>query len=154
MNPVQAAFVPPAPIPRTGPVGTLRLIRTIYRNPLELWGEPSYNEPWVSIDWSFAHTIIANDPGLIRHVLVDNAKNYKMAAVRQRILRPILRDGLLTAEGEVWRRSRKAMAPVFTPRHIHGFAESDAADNRGFRRSLRRSDRHHRCVARHDHADL
>ncbi len=120
----QAAFVPPAPVPRTGPVGTLQLIRTIYRNPLELWGEPSYNEPWVSIDWSFAHTIIANDPGLIRHVLVDNAKNYKMAAVRQRILRPILRDGLLTAEGDVWRRSRKAMAPVFTPRHIDGFAES------------------------------
>ncbi len=47
-----------------------------------------------------------------------------MAAVRQRILRPILRDGLLTAEGEVWRRSRKAMAPVFTPRHIHRFAEA------------------------------
>ena len=124
MDNVRTAFIPPAPIPRTGPVGTFQLIRTIYRNPLELWGEPSYNEPWVSIDWSFAHTIIANDPGLIRHVLVDNARNYKMAAVRQRILRPILRDGLLTAEGEVWKRSRKAMAPVFTPRHINGFAQS------------------------------
>ena len=55
-------------------------------------------------------------------MLVDNAKNYKMATVRQMILRPILRDGLLTAEGEVWKRSRKAMAPVFTPRHIFGFA--------------------------------
>ncbi len=30
---------------------------------------------------------------------------------------------LLTAEGEVWKRSRKAMAPVFTPRHITGFAD-------------------------------
>ena len=55
-------------------------------------------------------------------MLVDNAKNYKLATVRQKILRPILRDGLLTAEGTVWRRSRKAMAPVFTPRHIFGFA--------------------------------
>jgi len=124
MDTSRTAFIPPAPVPRTGPVGTLRLIRTIYRNPLELWGDPSYNEPWVSIDWSFAHTIVANDPGLIRHVLVDNAKNYKMAAVRQRILRPILKDGLLTAEGDVWRRSRRAMAPVFTPRHIDGFADT------------------------------
>jgi len=66
--------------------------------------------------------VVANDPALIRHVLVDNARNYKMATVRQKILRPILRDGLLTAEGEVWKRSRKAMAPVFTPRHIFGFA--------------------------------
>ncbi len=45
-----------------------------------------------------------------------------MSDIRQLILRPILRDGLLTAEGEVWKRSRKAVAPVFTPRHANGFA--------------------------------
>ncbi len=45
-----------------------------------------------------------------------------MSKVRRLILRPILRDGLLTAEGEVWKRSRKAIAPVFTPRHAKGFA--------------------------------
>jgi cytochrome P450 len=99
------------------------MMRIVYRNPLELWGEPSYNEPWISVTGIGGPLVIANDPGLIRHVLVDNAKNYKMATVRQKILRPILRDGLLTAEGEVWRRSRKAMAPVFTPRHIFGFAQ-------------------------------
>ncbi len=42
--------------------------------------------------------------------------------MRQLVLRPILRDGLLTAEGEVWKRSRKAVAPVFTPKHAQGFA--------------------------------
>jgi cytochrome P450 len=57
-------------------------------------------------------------------VLVDNAKNYRMATIRQLILRPILQDGLLTAEGDVWKRSRKAMAPVFTPRHIDGFSQT------------------------------
>ena len=67
-------------------------------------------------------TLIVNDPGLIRHVLVDNAANYRMSDIRQLILRPILRDGLLTAEGDVWKRSRKAVAPVFTPRHANGFA--------------------------------
>ena len=98
------------------------MIRIVYRNPLELWGEPSYNEPYISVTGIGGPLVIANDPALIRHVLVDNAKNYKMATVRQKILRPILRDGLLTAEGDVWKRSRKAMAPVFTPRHIFGFA--------------------------------
>lgn len=116
-------FVPPAPIPRTKPPSTLEMMRIVYRNPLELWGEPSYNEPWISVTGIGGPLVIANDPGLIRHVLVDNAKNYKMATVRQMILRPILRDGLLTAEGDVWKRSRKAMAPVFTPRHIFGFAK-------------------------------
>jgi cytochrome P450 len=117
-----APFLPPAPKPRTEPPSTLQMIRIVYRNPLELWGEPSYNEPWISVGGIGGPLLIANDPGLIRHVLVDNARNYKMARVRQKILRPILRDGLLTAEGEVWKRSRKAMAPVFTPRHIAGFA--------------------------------
>lgn len=123
MDSKPAPFVPPAPRPRTSPPSALEMMRIVYRNPLELWGEPSYNEPWVCIRGGIGGPlVVANDPALIRHVLVDNARNYKMATVRQKILRPILRDGLLTAEGEVWKRSRKAMAPVFTPRHIFGFA--------------------------------
>lgn len=118
-----APFVPPAPRPRTSPPSTLEMMRIVYRNPLELWGEPSYNEPYISVNGIGGPLVVANDPALIKHVLVDNARNYKMATVRQLILRPILRDGLLTAEGAVWKRSRKAMAPVFTPRHIHGFAQ-------------------------------
>jgi len=123
MDASPAPFVPPAPKPRTAPPSFLEMIRIVYRNPLELWGEPSYNEPWISVGGVGGPLVVANDPGLIRHILVDNVRNYKMSVVRQKILRPILRDGLLTAEGEVWRRSRKAMAPVFTPRHIFGFAK-------------------------------
>ena len=123
MDTTPSPFVPPAPKPRTSPPSFFEMIRIVYRNPLELWGEPTYNEPWISVGGVGGPLVIANDPGLIRHVLIDNARNYKLATVRQKILRPILRDGLLTAEGQVWKRSRKAMAPVFTPRHINGFAE-------------------------------
>ena len=122
MDTKPAPFVPPAPTPRTSPPSLLELIRVVYRNPLELWGEPSYTKPWVSVTGIGGPLVIANDPGLIRHVLVDNARNYRMSTVRQKILRPILRDGLLTAEGGVGRRSRRARAPVFAPRHIAGFA--------------------------------
>lgn len=132
MDTKPAPFVPPAPVPRTTPPSALEMLRIVYRNPLELWGEPSYNEPYISVNGIGGPLVIANDPALIRHVLVDNAKNYRMAAVRQKILRPILRDGLLTAEGDVWKRSRKAMAPVFTPRHIFGFARSMLASTRAF----------------------
>ena len=133
MDAKPAPFVPPAPRPRQTPPSTLQMIRIVYRNPLELWGEPSYNERWISISTGIGGPlVIANDPGLIRHVLVDNAKNYRMARVRQKILRPILRDGLLTAEGQVWKRSRKAMAPVFTPRAIDGFAPAMLASSEAF----------------------
>jgi cytochrome P450 len=115
-------FVPPAPEPRAAPPSSLETIRIVLRNPLELWGKPSYTLPWIETKFFSERTIIINDPGLVRHVLVDNAANYEMSEIRQLILRPILRDGLLTAEGPVWKRSRKAMAPVFTPRHAKGFA--------------------------------
>jgi cytochrome P450 len=116
-------FVPPAPVPRTTPPSRFEIIRTVMRNPLELWGEPSFRLEWLKTKFFNERTLIVNHPGLVRHVLVDNAQNYRMAAIRQLVLRPILRDGLLTAEGETWKRSRKAMAPVFTPRHARGFAE-------------------------------
>ncbi|MDX3930160.1 MAG: cytochrome P450 [Shinella sp.] len=115
-------FEPPAPKPRTVPPSRLEIIRTVFRNPLELWGEPSYTLPWIDTRFFRERTLIVNDPGLIKHVLVDNAANYRLADVRQLVLRPILRDGLLTAEGAVWKRSRKAVAPIFTPRHAKGFA--------------------------------
>src|SRR5690554_4660407 len=99
MDATPAPFVPPAPSPRRHVPGTLEIMRTVWRNPLELWGEPSYNERWIRTRFINEHTLIVNDPGLIRHVLVDNARNYRMATIRQLILRPILRDGLLTAEG-------------------------------------------------------
>ena len=115
-------FEPPAPIPRTIPPSRLEIIRVMFRNPLELWGQPSYTLPYLQVKFFGQMTTIANHPGLIKHVLVDNAANYGMQPIRQLVLRPILRDGLLTAEGNVWKRSRKAMAPVFTPRHARGFA--------------------------------
>jgi cytochrome P450 len=127
-------FTPPAPIPRRREniPSLFEVVRTIYRNPLELWGEPSYEEKWIHTKFLNERSLIVNDPGLIRHVLVDNAKNYRMSTIRQLVLRPILRDGLLTAEGDVWKRSRKAMAPVFTPRHIDGFAATMLERTEGY----------------------
>ncbi len=39
----------------------------------------------------------------------------------------ILGEGLLTAEGETWKKHRKITAPFFTPRHLTNYAEIMAA---------------------------
>ena len=65
---------------------------------------------------------IINEPGAIRYVLLDNAANYTKSEVGRRLLEPGLGRGLLTSEGETWRRHRRIMAPSFDPRSIVGYA--------------------------------
>jgi len=122
MDATPLAFSAPAPIPHVKPLSALAFVLTASRNPLEIWGQRAYREPFVSAKWLGNPTIIVNDPAAIRYLMVENAKNYVMQPLRQRILRPILRDGLLTAEGELWRRTRRSLAPIFAPRNIHGLA--------------------------------
>ncbi|RFC66085.1 cytochrome P450 [Fulvimarina endophytica] len=120
-------FRAPAPVPHSEPLSFFGFIRTATRNPIEIWGTRAFKEPYVVGKWLGVPNIVLNEPRAVRHVHVENPKNYVMQPLRQRLLRPLLRDGLLTAEGQLWRRTRKAIAPVFTPRHIAGFTEPMAA---------------------------
>ena len=64
---------------------------------------------------------VINQPEAIRHILLDNAANYTKSEVGRRLLEPGLGRGLLTSEGETWRRHRRIMAPAFDPRSIAGY---------------------------------
>ncbi|MFD3659491.1 cytochrome P450 [Streptomyces sp. NPDC058659] len=58
-----------------------------------------------------------NHPDYAKHVLVDNAANYhKGIGLAQ--ARRALGDGLLTSEGDLWRRQRKVIQPAFQHRRI------------------------------------
>ncbi|HEX4421438.1 MAG TPA: cytochrome P450 [Kofleriaceae bacterium] len=59
---------------------------------------------------------------LAREILVDQADHFKKSAGLQ-LLRPLLRDGLLTAEHELHRRHRKLLAPAFAPRRIAAYGQ-------------------------------
>ena len=58
-----------------------------------------------------------NHPDYAKHVLADNAGNYhKGIGLVQ--ARRALGDGLLTSEGELWRKQRKAIQPGFQAKRI------------------------------------
>jgi cytochrome P450 len=59
-------------------------------------------------------------PEHAEHVLAANQENY-VKAVTYRPLRALIGDGLLTSEGERWRRHRRLVQPVFSRRHVTGF---------------------------------
>jgi cytochrome P450 len=129
-------FHPPAPTPHRHPLGAIRFVWTVAHNPLEIWSAAAFTEPVIKTRWLGTPTVIVSDPATIRHVMVDNAKNYVMQPLRQRVLRPILRDGLLTAEGELWRRTRRSIAPVFAPRNTQALAPAMFSRSRLFAEGL------------------
>ena len=58
-----------------------------------------------------------NHPDHAKHVLADNAANYRKG-IGLMHARRALGDGLLTSEGELWRKQRKVVQPAFQSRRI------------------------------------
>ncbi|MGA9521473.1 MAG: cytochrome P450 [Myxococcaceae bacterium] len=61
-------------------------------------------------------------PEHVKHVLLDNHRNYSKDTHGFRALRRILGNGLLTSDGEFWLRQRRIAQPAFHRKHIEGFA--------------------------------
>jgi len=82
------------------------------------WGRRAYEEDIIRGRFFGRSSFILNTPDSIRHVLVDNYENYVRTPAAIRVLRPILGEGLLIAEGRTWKHQRRTLAPAFTPRAV------------------------------------
>lgn len=122
-------FVPASPVPIPYNVAdfglwqNIKAVLTAMRNPLETLGTPQYELPVTQYLLMGNFFTASCDPDVIKHVMVDNRHNYKMSHIRQTILRPILGNGLISAEGAEWKHARRTMAPMFTPRNVGRFGE-------------------------------
>jgi cytochrome P450 len=56
---------------------------------------------------------LVSHPDGIRHVLVDNARNYSKDTATYRKVRSLLGNGLLTSDGDAWLRRRRIIQPAF-----------------------------------------
>jgi cytochrome P450 len=127
--------MPEAPVPLPLPVpprparerSQLESFLVLRRNPLELWGRPAYERDILVGSFLGRRQVLLNDPDAIRHVLLDNHENYGRAPGTRRVLRPILGEGLLLAEGEAWRHQRRTIAPALAPRTMPVLARHVAA---------------------------
>jgi cytochrome P450 len=73
------------------------------------------------------HGFIASHPELIQHVLVDGYKHFGKQTRGYNMLRKVLGQGLLTAEGALWQRQRRIANPSFRRPAIAAFADSMVA---------------------------
>ena len=75
----------------------------------------------VSSTFSRGRTLVVlASHGPARHVLISNQDNY-VKGIEYELLRIVLGNGLLTAEGEDWRSQRRLVQPLFAKRHIAEF---------------------------------
>ncbi|MGX7828608.1 cytochrome P450 [Actinokineospora sp. 24-640] len=64
-----------------------------------------------------------NHPDHAKHVLADNAANYRKG-IGYVEARRALGDGLLTSDGELWKEQRRTIRPVFTNKRISAQSET------------------------------
>jgi enediyne biosynthesis protein E7 len=73
---------------------------------------------------------VINHPDDVKRVLVSNHKNYTKGSGLDRV-KILLGHGIMTSEGDLWKRQRYMMQPMFHRRLITQFAELiDACNNR------------------------
>jgi cytochrome P450 len=106
-----------------GPRGR-ELLRTIVgrrRDPIALIVElrERYGD-LVHIRLGRMRLFIASDPAAVKHVLVDNHRNYTKGPAYE-LLAKVLGEGLVTSEGELWRRHRRIVQPAMHRDHMPGF---------------------------------
>ncbi|MFZ1397807.1 MAG: cytochrome P450 [Candidatus Promineifilaceae bacterium] len=67
-------------------------------------------------------------PNHNQHILQENNRNYsKMPHPSLSLLRPVVGNGLLTSDGDFWRRQRRLAAPAFHRKRIADFAQTMTA---------------------------
>ena len=112
-----------APGPRGHPLlGSLPAAR---RDPIRLFTQ-SFREHGDVVRFRFGPMVahLVSSPAGVNHILAENNKNYGKQTRGYAALRYVLGNGLLTSEGDFWKRQRRIAQPAFHRQRIAGFASA------------------------------
>ena len=119
-SPVSAPVLP-APIPRQRRLSFFQFVRALRASAIDSFAQEAYERDILERNMFGRKLFVLNDPAAIKHVLIDNAANYRKTEITRRILEPGLGKGLITSEGETWRAHRRTMSPSFDIRSIAAY---------------------------------
>ena len=90
---------------------TWRLVSGALRgNALAAFPDEAFSKDVVVQRFFGREHILLQRPEAIRHVLIDNAQNYRRSPTAERVLRPMFGRGLFLSAGEDWRQQRRSVA--------------------------------------------
>jgi cytochrome P450 len=112
---------PPLPGPR-GFLPTLRGIIAYDRDPFQFFLDLRAQFGDVMRVWNPGFPLaIVFHPDMVEHVLVKNGRNYTKDAFLRK-WKEIFGEGLLTAEGEHWKKERRLMQPTFNRERLETYS--------------------------------
>jgi cytochrome P450 len=110
--------------------GLFEFIRKVREDQLSLLTPDIFDRRLYSFRLFRARYFVVNWPDYIEHVLLTNNQNYVKGRFSDVMLGPIVDEGMLTSEGEAWRRRRRIAAPAFHHRSIARFVDEMAHSTR------------------------
>ncbi len=116
---------PQRPVTAQIPAAGLRL--GLVRDPFAyLMDAAARHEGLVRVGPGVLRTFVVSHPDHIRRILVTNAANYPKGSM-MRPFRAALGNGLVTSEGDYWKRQRRLMQPAFHSRQLDAMEAHIAA---------------------------
>ena len=107
--------------------GFIEFFRRVREDQLSIIVPELFSRNMVYSRLLFLHSFLINKPEYIEHVLLANHANYSKSHFLRHLLGPLLGDGLLTSEGDFWRRQRRIAAPAFHSKRVASFVATMAS---------------------------
>ena len=106
-------------------VPLLGMLPRLQENPLTVMTEATLGySPLVRLPLPIVDAFMLSDPRLVDHVLVANSRNYVKQTRGYQMLRMVLGNGLVTSEGDFWKRQRRIAQPAFHRERLFAFGET------------------------------
>jgi cytochrome P450 len=135
-----ASTIPVTSVPAVPGVPLLGNLLQFRRDRLALQDLAARTGPIARLQLAHVPVYVVTDADLAHDVLVTRADGFKKSAGLD-FLKPMLGEGLLTAEGEPHRRHRKLLAPAFAPRRLAAYGEVMVAETQTQLQRWRAGDR-------------
>ncbi|HEX5657392.1 MAG TPA: cytochrome P450 [Polyangiales bacterium] len=108
--------------PRSWPL--LGALPQMVRDPLGFYAHMGHDFGPVSYARiAHAHVYLVAEPKLVEELLTNKQK-LTIKDATTRTLHPLVGLGLLTSEGELWKRQRKLAAPAFLPKRLNDYEDT------------------------------
>lgn len=102
----------------------LGALPALQRNPLRVMERATLGYgPAVRLPLPLVEGLVVSDPALVEHILVTNSRNYVKQTRGYDMLRTVLGNGLVTSEGDFWKRQRRIAQPAFHRERLWDFGE-------------------------------